>query len=85
MAPNLIVATELSQPTLEYIDTGARHSDLLTKTALENENDTGQQLCLMGMLAAEWENFGGFLVLSPSAVWVKCTQRQTQTASVLGW
>ena len=29
--------------------------------------------------------FWGFLVLWLSAVWVKCKQRQTQNASVLGW
>ena len=34
MAPDPIVATELSDPALEYIDTGGGHSDVLTKTPL---------------------------------------------------
>ena len=69
MAPNPIVATELSQPTLEYIDTGVRHSDVLTKTPLENENDTKTPLWMKMTRAnncvwwecwvAEWEHFEG--------------------------
>ena len=71
-------------PTLRRVDKNTTWEWKWHKNTTLNENDTSQQLCLMGMLGGRVGTFwGGFLCLGPQLSGLSANRDNTKSASIL--